>query len=254
MCSLKIKNQRILIVVAHPDDEVLWFYAGIESLQQNNKLEILCLTHTENSVRGRELISFGSLYQIRIIFANLNDSGINRLLVDLAPAINSILNKTKYDLAITHPPHGGEKPHPHHIQAHFTLKELCRKLNVKFAFFSEYSLQCQVILGNVCQFSVKNKKFIFHRIKYSYYFLRRENFSNKFFYLYKSALSLFLDYSSYELNELNSNIENKKKALSLYKSQEDVLRSYNSYYRTREYLFIRSSNFITSNEFNSLQK
>lgn len=249
---MRIENQRILIVVAHPDDEVLWFYAGIESLKKNNQLEILCLTHSANSIRGRELISFGSLYQINITFANLNDSGINRLLVDVCPIINDFLNKTKYGLAITHPPHGGEKPHPHHIQAHFALKKMCRKLNVKFAFFSEYNLHCQVILGNVCQLSMKNKKIIFHRIKYSYLFLRRENFLNKFFYFYKSALSLFLDYSTYEINEFNSNIEDKKKALSLYKSQENVLSSYNSYYRTREYLFIRSSNYITSNEFNNV--
>lgn len=247
---MKIKNQRILIVVAHPDDEVLWFYGGIEALKRNNVLEILCLTYSANSQRGKELISFGKDCNIPIIFANLNDFGINKLLSKVSSTISNVLDRTKYDLAITHPPHGGEKPHPHHIQAHFSLKKECRRKNVNFAFFSEYSLHCQYIIGNICQFPKKSKKYIYGRLKLSYGLLKRENFIGKLLFFVKSASNLIFDYSKYELNEFSSDLEEKQKILSLYESQIDILKSYNSYYRTREYLFIRSSNYITNTDLN----
>jgi LmbE family N-acetylglucosaminyl deacetylase len=249
---LRIKNQRIIIVVAHPDDEVLWFFAGIEALKKNNYLEIFCLTYTSNSLRGMELISFGNLHQISITFADINDTGINCLLSEVSSNISNILNKNKYDLAITHPPHGGEKPHPHHIQAHFALKNECRRQNVKFAFFSEYNLQCQFIIANTCQLTRKNKNYIYKRLMRSYLLLNKEKILKKIFFFVKAVINLFFDYSTYELNEFTANIEEKKEALSIYKSQADVLTSYNSYYRTREYLFIRSSNYITSSEFNNI--
>lgn len=250
MSSLKIENQRILLVVAHPDDEVLWFYAGIEALKRNNTLEVLCLTYSKDSIRGRELISFSNSHEVQVSFANLNDSGVNKLLVGVPNSLRNILSRSKYDLAITHPPHGGEKSHPHHIQAHFHLRNECLRQNVKFAFFSETSLQCQFIIGNACQLTKKNKHYIWGKVKLSFALLNRENFVKKLIFFMKTSLYLFFDYSTYELNEFSSSLVEKQKALSLYDSQSEVLKSYNSYYRTREYLFIRSSNYITSYEFN----
>lgn len=40
----EIKNQNILLVIAHPDDEAMFFVPAIKALRQHNNLYCLCLS------------------------------------------------------------------------------------------------------------------------------------------------------------------------------------------------------------------
>ena len=39
------KRLKIAVVVAHPDDEILWFYGGLDKLSRQHDVTILCLTY-----------------------------------------------------------------------------------------------------------------------------------------------------------------------------------------------------------------
>ena len=145
-CLSEIKNKKILLIVAHPDDETLWFFQSIQKLKTENEVLVFCLTHAAVSKRGKELSKVADTIGIKVVFFYCEDTGIDRLLKssELRQAFIKVFSKHKIDLAITHPPHGGEKPHPHHIQLNRMTKEFCNYYSVKFGFFSEQKLLARI--------------------------------------------------------------------------------------------------------------
>ena len=74
-----ISRSKILVVVAHPDDETLWFFQSIQQLKENNDVIILCMTYAAVSPRGKELLAVAEKYGLKVIFGHCEDTGINRL-------------------------------------------------------------------------------------------------------------------------------------------------------------------------------
>lgn len=72
---LALREKNILVVVAHPDDETLWFYQGMKVPQQKMLLQFYVSHIKKESLRGKELSSY--------------------------------LKNSSYDIVITHPIHGG---------------------------------------------------------------------------------------------------------------------------------------------------
>lgn len=53
MCQMNITGKNILYVIAHPDDESMFFQPSIVSLAQGNKLYLICLSNGNAAGLGR---------------------------------------------------------------------------------------------------------------------------------------------------------------------------------------------------------
>lgn len=98
----EIKNKKILLTVAHPDDETLWFFQSIQELKKENDILVFCLTHAAVSKRGKELSKVADEIGIKVVFGHCEDTGIDLLLksTDLQQAFIKVFSKYKIDLAV----------------------------------------------------------------------------------------------------------------------------------------------------------
>lgn len=235
----EIKNKKILLIVAHPDDETLWFFQSMQQLKTNNEITVFCLTHAAVSKRGKELTKVIDQLGLKVVFGHCEDTGIDHLLKksELRQAFIKVFSKYKADLAITHPPHGGEKPHPHHIQLYKMSKEFCRFYSVQFGFFSEQKLLAESNTSQEYFFSFKKKKYVFYRLLQGYRLLNEEE--QKLTFYLSAVFSILFDFKAYAAFEVAVNLEAKQSALANFESQQDVLKSYNAFYKKSEFLFLR---------------
>lgn len=234
-----IEKRKILLVVAHPDDETLWFYQGINELKKRNEVSIMCLTYSEQTTRGIELIKLGQELKIQIKFMNFEDHGIANLLYNCASKIENNLSGLQFDLLITHPPHGGEKPHPHHIQSFYYIKNYCRRHWVQFGFFSEQMLlenasRCRYILD------IKRKKYILNQLRKSVQLLKNESLIAKWGFWLRVWKIIWFDSETYQVFKAQVDLSEKQRALEGFTSQLDILTTYNSYTGRVEYLNLES--------------
>ena len=132
-------KQNILLVVADPDVESLWFYGGLKRLSKKFNVDILCLTISSESALAREIQNSTMHLSVQVKFANLKVDSQSGLIRDLESTIGLYLN-VKYKLVVTHPPHGGEKLLPQQIQCFHIVRRLAKRAELGFGFFSEKPL------------------------------------------------------------------------------------------------------------------
>lgn len=232
-----IMNRKILVVVAHPDDETLWFYQSLKKLRQQNLVEILCFTYTAISKRGKELLELSKNIGLKVHFGHCEDFGMTKLLQNLEFGISKVFSKNNYDLIITHPPHGGEKPHPHHIQVYLVLKKICKEQFIQFGFFSEQKILQPFNDANY-KFSFKKRKYVFLRATKSRKLLSEESFIKRWQFWYSVNKLIWSDYSNYEGFEIEVDREDKQRALNVFKTQIHFLKEYNAYFKNVEFLYL----------------
>lgn len=245
-CLSEIKNKKILLIVAHPDDETLWFFQSMQRLKKTNEITVFCLTQAAVSKRGKELSKTIDQLGLKVVFGHCEDTGIAHLLKkgELTQAFIKVFSKYKADLVITHPPHGGEKPHPHHIQLYRMSKEFCQYYSVQFGFFSEQKLLAESNNERDYFFNLKKKKYIIYRLLQGYQLLTREEKKTTFFI--NTIFSVLFNSKVYAGFEIAVNLEEKQSALANFESQQDVLKSYNAFYKKTEFLFIEKIKNIDS--------
>lgn len=235
----------ILVVVAHPDDESLWFYEGLKILSKEHEVQILCLTYQADSPRGLELQQAIKDLDIKLSFAEIEDTGISNFLPQLASKLDKTLDSSggssHFDLVITHPFHGGEKPHPHHIQAFYTLAGQCKKRGLSFGFFCEKDLNHEKTnllfskawwLSNMTPYLWKMYRTLWKQKKLSHEFY----FNLKNFFLLISSSN-----STMEKLSFNVKGDDKLRALSRHQSQLRFLQAYQAFNSQKEFLYLPQS-------------
>lgn len=139
----------IVIVVCHPDDEVLWIGGLISGLSQYSfiNITVICLSgKDDSSPRIKEFYQAQEMakYKTGIIMG-----GPLRKATEPLPEISKTLEEAFFELnmdiktvdcIITHPPYGDEHQHPHHIQAFYAVKNWSQKKSIAFGFFSFLTL------------------------------------------------------------------------------------------------------------------
>lgn len=135
---LKKKNKRFenLVIVAHPDDELI-FYGS--QLIRNNLNKILCLTHA-NTPRFNEFSNLlNELKCPYIILDHKDDMRIKYMKNEYRQFLFEYIkkNKNKLKQIVTHNPFG-EYGHNFHKAVSNVVIEICKELNVmnKLHFFS----------------------------------------------------------------------------------------------------------------------
>lgn len=236
------EKQNILILIAHPADETLYFYEGIKQLSIENFIDILCLTHSSTSVRGRELQQAMQNLNINIIFRNISDKGIHTMLLNIESHIASALNTKKYSILITYPPHGSEKSHPYHIQCFHTARRLSYRMHLRFGFFSEKKITLAKIKPDIYRFNfLKNFRYL---LKYAFLCMKIGRFplknlleiKNEFHFLIRD---IFRSRKYYLLTYYPKHFE-KQSTIGLYMSQINSLIKMKAYLSTVEYLYLET--------------
>jgi len=139
----------LVFAVCHPDDEALWVGGLLQGLAKSGlaRCLVVCLSGRDpGSPRPAEFEAARAAagyergvvvgFPLRKATEPLPPTGptLEEGLAELA------LTREEVDLLVTHPPHGDEHMHPHHVQAHRELKAWAAHASIPFSFFSTVPL------------------------------------------------------------------------------------------------------------------
>ncbi|MGZ3724432.1 MAG: PIG-L family deacetylase [Pseudobdellovibrio sp.] len=226
-------KRNILIVVAHPDDETMWFFSGLKHLSQIYNVDLLCLTYTKSSLRGRELLKANEHYKINLLFGNLVDSGVKFPILHIENKIDETIQENVYDFIITHPPYGVSKTHPHHRQCFHICRRLAHQHKINFGFFSETDNYKFNPVRNA-RLLLQYGRFLFTNTKYPLHHFK-EFYKEFCFFLFRCSWI-----KRFNLISFDSDIEKKQQTLSYYKSQPISLVQYKQAVSAKEYLYLQT--------------
>jgi LmbE family N-acetylglucosaminyl deacetylase len=130
----------LAVIVAHPDDESLWFGGTLLALRGlEMRVIVVCLTNKHNSVRSAEFVAACAQLGAESIMLDYPDGASHALAGAGSAALETLPPGTAASLLgiITHAPHGNERSHPQHIACFDEISRLCADRRVPFGFFAE---------------------------------------------------------------------------------------------------------------------
>ena len=182
-------NADILIVVAHPDDESLWFGEGIHQLVARGKnIIVLCLSGGSNPIRSAEFKKACLRLKVKGKMLNNPDRGVPRL--QTSPSDLDLVDWHP-EYVITHAPWGNERHHPHHQQCFQISRSWALKGGIPFGYFSEKKPLILNPLIETIEFSVNRPR------------------KNALLSIYDSEISGLRDYEAYHHDKEYLIIERK---------------------------------------------
>ena len=126
MIRKSLSKPRILLLFAHPDDELLWMGGTLLKFRDNFSIDFVCLTIPFNKPRVKGLFYLDRYFDTNLVFClgYEDDTAVWRegAEVDFDDLWLDCIDFGKYDLIFSHNQYG-EYYHPHHIYIHNKLKE-----------------------------------------------------------------------------------------------------------------------------------
>lgn len=137
-------KKKVLIIVAHPDDETIWMGGTIykNTIEQDNwDLSIISLCRKNDLDRAPKFKKVCEYFKAKGFMSDLEDEKLEP--VDIEEIIKKILGfaDKEYDEIYTHGKNG-EYGHIRHIEIHNVVKKMLRKklIKAKQVFYFSYEL------------------------------------------------------------------------------------------------------------------
>ena len=143
------QTKRVLVIVAHPDDETIWM-GGTLLKNKNWNTTILSLCRKNDKDRSPKFKQACKVYKAKAIISNLEDDKLYPIPVDkIIKKIKSLIKQKNYDHIFTHG-EKGEYGHIRHIETHNAVKKMLdqQNLSCKKVFYFAYKKNRNAIVAN----------------------------------------------------------------------------------------------------------
>lgn len=141
--DIDFNRAKKLMIVAHPDDDVLW--GGGHLIEGNGEYLVVCLTNGRNKTRSEEFKKAITETGNQYLILNYPDKVLGRrsnlriVKSKIEKDLNTLINKKNWDLVVTHNPKG-EYGHIHHsmTSSMVTLTFNDSNIDSKLYYFGRY--------------------------------------------------------------------------------------------------------------------